>query len=153
MKGVHMSDKVIHTYLFKAGLWRADGEYFDEGGHKYPVEGESRITHRNALWYNESEMKIFGSQDIAFSNYYEITPFHEGRDVAFWTSANDALGKLSGQFVLVGDAILSLFRSENAEYTGTEYLLRVSDIAYRNWGTLFCGPNKLSSWMLRLNRV
>jgi len=110
-----MSDKVIHTYLFKAGRWRADGEYCDESGRKYPVEGESRITHRNALWYNESEMKIFGSQDIAFSNYYEIVPFPDGRDVTFWTSENDALGKLSGQFVLVGDAILSVYRSENAQ--------------------------------------
>lgn len=148
-----MSDKIIHTYLFKAGLWHADGEYFDEGGREYPVEGESRITHRNALWYNENEMKIFGSQDIAFSNYYEIVPFHEGRDVTLWTSENDALGKLSGQFVLVRDAILSLYRSENAQYTGAEYLLRVSDTIYRNWGTLFCGQDKLSSWMIRLSRV
>jgi len=148
-----MSGKNIHTYLFKTGLWRAEGLYFDEGGSEYSVEGESRITHRNALWYNESEMKISGSQDIAFSNYYEITPFHEGRDVTLWTSENDALGKLSGQFVLVGDTILSLFRSEKAEYTGTEYLLRISDIVYRNWGTLFCGSDKLSSWMMRLNRV
>jgi hypothetical protein len=53
----------------------------------------------------------------------------------------------------VGDTILSLFRSENAEYTGTEYLLRTSDIVYRNWGTLFSGRDKLSSWMMRLNRV
>jgi hypothetical protein len=148
-----MSDNLVHTYLFKPGLWRADGEYFDEGGCAYPVEGESRITHRNARWYNESEMKIVGSENVAFSNYYEIVPFHEGRDVTLWTSANESLGKLSGQFVLVGDAILSLFRSENAEYTGTEYLLRVSDSVYRNWGTLFCGPDKLSSWMMRLNRV
>ena len=148
-----MSDKVIHTYLFKAGLWRAEGDYFNESGRGYPVEGESRITHRNALWYNESEMKIFGSQDIVFSNYYEITPFREDLDVAFWTSANDALGKLSGRFVLVGDAILSLFRSEDGAYTGTEYLLRTSDDVYRNWGTLFSGHDKLSSWMMRLNRV
>lgn len=148
-----MSGHVIHTYLFKAGLWRADGEYFDEGGRKFPVEGESRITHRNALWYNESEMKISGSQDIAFNNYYEIVPFHDGRDATFWTSDNDALGKLSGQFVLVDDAILSVYRSENVQYTGTECLLRVSDIAYRSWGTLFCGADKLSSWKMRLNRV
>ena len=148
-----MSGKQVHAYLFKPGLWHADGEYFDEGGGVYAVEGESRITHRNALWYNESEMKILGSENIAFTNYYEIVPFREDRDVTHWTSANDTLGKLSGQFVLVGDAILSLFQSENAQYTGTEYLLRVSDIVYRNWGTLFCGRDKLSSWMIRLNRV
>lgn len=148
-----MSDQHAHAYLFKPGLWRADGEYFDGGGVAYPVEGESRITHRNALWYNESEMKISGGDDFAFSNYYEIVPFRENRDATLWTSANDTLGKLSGQFVLVGDAILSFFRSDNAEYTGTEYLLRISDIVYRNWGTLFCGREKLSSWMIRLNRI
>ena len=148
-----MSDEVIHTYLFKAGLWHAEGKYIDEGGRMHPVEGESRITHRNALWYNENEMKISGSQDIAFSNYYEIVPFHDGRDVTFWTSENDALGKLSGQFVLVGDTILSLYRSENAQYSGAEYLLRVSEINYRTWGTLFSGRDKLSSWTMRLKRV
>jgi hypothetical protein len=152
MKGVHMPDKATHTYLFKAGSWRADGEYFDADGGKYPVAGVSRITHRNALWYNESEMKIFGSRDIAFSSYYEIVPFLDSRDVTCWTSENDALGKLIGQFVLVGDVILSIYRSENAPYTGTECLLRVSDTAYRNWGTLFCGADKLSSWMMSLNR-
>jgi hypothetical protein len=148
-----MSDKSIHTYLFKAGLWRAEGTYYDESGNAYPVEGESRITHRNALWYNENDMRVSGSANIAFSNDYEIVPFHEGRDVTAWASSNEALGKLSGQFVLAGDAILSLFRSEDGAYTGAESLLRISDIVYRNWGTLLCGPDKLSSWMIRLNRV
>jgi hypothetical protein len=148
-----MPEKIMHTYLFKPGLWHAEGEYFDESGRPYPVEGESRITHRNALWFNESEMKISGSEKITFSNDYEIVPFHEGRDVTPWTSANDALGKLNGQFVLIGDAILSQYRSEGAEYTGTEYLLRINDIVYRNWGALFHGAEKLSSWMVRLNRV
>lgn len=148
-----MTEKPTHSYLFKAGLWRADGEYFDDGGNRYPVEGESRITHRNALWYNESEIKMFGSPDIAFCNDYEIVPFQEGADITAWTSTNNALGKLSGRFVLVGDAILSAFRSADGVYTGTECLLKTSPIVYRNWGALFCGPKKLSSWMLRLNRV
>jgi hypothetical protein len=148
-----MTGRISHTYLFKAGLWRAEGTYFDESGKAYPVEGESRITHRNALWYNENDMKMSGSEDIAFSNDYEIVPFHQDRDLTVWTSSNDALGKLSGEFVLAGDAILSLFRSEDGAYTGTESLLRISDIAYRNWGTLLSGRHKLSSWMIRLNRV
>lgn len=148
-----MSVRNIHTYLFKAGLWRAEGQYYDERGSVYPVEGESRITHRNALWYNESDMKISGSEEIGFSNDYEIVPFHEGGEATSWTSTNNALGKLSGQFVLAGDAILSLFHSEDGVYTGTECLLRISDIVYRNWGTLLCGQDKLSSWMIRLHRT
>jgi hypothetical protein len=148
-----MSVRNIHTYLFKAGLWRAEGQYYDESGSVYPVEGESRITHRNALWYNESDMRISGSGEIGFSNDYEIVPFHEGGEATSWTSTNDALGKLSGQFVLAGDAILSLFQSEDGAYRGTESLLRISDVVYRNWGTLLCGRDKLSSWMIRLNRT
>ena len=143
----------VHTYLFKQGLWRTDGKYFDENGKSYPVEGESRITHRNAMWFNESQMRIFGNENIAFSNDYEIIPFQEGRDFTLWTSSNNALGKLTGKFVRVGDTILSLFRSEDSEYTGTEYLLRISSISYRNWGALFHGNDKLSSWMIRLNWV
>ena len=148
-----MAERNLHTYLFKTGLWHAEGEYFDERGRSYPVVGESRITHRNALWYNESEMKMFGSETIAFSNDYEIVPFPADRDVTSWTSTNDALGKLRGEYVLVGDASLSRYRSGGSEYEGTECLLRLGDGVYRNWGTLFHGGQKLSSWMVRLNRV
>ena len=142
-----------HTYLFKPGLWRADGEYFDAAGNAYPVEGEFRVTHADALWINESRMRIVGNEDTAIRNEYRITPFCEERDSTSWNAANDALGKLTGRLVRAGDAILSLYRSEDSEYAGTEFWLRMSGILYRNWGTLFRGSDKLSSWMIRFNRV
>jgi hypothetical protein len=142
-----------HTYLFKQGLWRADGEYFDAAGNAYPVEGEFRITHANDLWINESRMRIVGNGNTVFRNDYRITPFCEERDFTCWSADNDALGKLTGRLVRAGDAILSLYRSEDSEYAGTESWLRISGILYRNWGTLFHGNDRLSSWMIRLNRV
>ena len=143
----------VHTYLFKPGLWRADGEYFDAAGNAYPVEGESRVTHAHALWINESLMRIVGNEGASFRNEYRITPFSEKRDFTGWNADHDVLGKLTGRLTLVGDAILSLYRSEDSEYAGTESWLRISGILYRNWGTLFHGGDKLSSWMVRMNRV
>lgn len=148
-----MPDRIDHTYMFKAGLWRVAGVYYDDSGRTYPVEGESRITHRNALWYNESEMKILGSESIVFSNYYEIEPFRQDQDATSWTSTNEALGRMSGRFVLADDGILAVFHSENMSYTGTEFFLRVSATKYRNWGTLVSRGEKLSSWVLQLERV
>jgi hypothetical protein len=143
----------VHTYLFKPGLWRADGEYFDAAGSSYPVEGESCITHAKEMWINESRMRIVGNEKTAFGNDYRITPFCEDRDFTVWHCDSDVLGKLSGRFVHVGDSILSLYRSDDSQYAGTEYWLRISGILYRNRGTLFHGNDKLSSWMIRLNRV
>ena len=143
----------VHTYLLKPGLWRADGEYFDGAGKAYPVEGESRVTHGNALWINDSRMRIAGNEGTSFRNEYRIAPFIGERDFTGWSADHDVLGKLTGRLILVGDAIVSLYRSEDSEYAGTESWLRISSILYRNWGTLFRGSDKLSSWMVRLNRV
>ena len=98
-------------------------------------------------------MRIVGNEDTAFRSEYRITPFCEERDSTSWNAANDALGKLTGRLVRAGDAILSLYRSEDSEYAGTEFWLQISGILYRNWGTLFRGSDKLSSWIIRLNRV
>ncbi len=143
----------LHTYLFKPGLWRADGDYFDAAGNAYPVEGECRVTHADTLWTHESRMRIVGNESTVFRNDCRITPFCEERDATSWSAASDALGKLTGRMVRAGDAILSLYRSEDSEYAGTEFWFRISGILYRNWGTLFRGGDKLSSWTIRLNRV
>jgi len=65
----------------------------------------------------------------------KLFPFMRAGILTLWTSSNNALGKLTGKFVRVGDTILSLFRSEDSEYTGTEYLLRISSISYRKLGS------------------
>ncbi len=141
-----------HTFLFQEGLWIASGFYFDEARRLIPLGGEARITHQEDLWLNRSSMRVILESPIEFHSDYEIIPFLPDRDYTTWRSLNPALGKLLGRFVVVDDSILSFFRSEDGQITGTEYWLKVDDATYRNRGVLFGGDKKGSSWIAELRK-
>ncbi len=90
---------------------------------------------------------------IGIVNDYEITPFEEGRESTEWKSFNPSLGYLYGQFVIVGDSILSICRSKDGTYRATEFLLKVADDQYKNRGAFFKEDRKVSSWEVDLKRV
>ena len=86
-------------------------------------------------------------------NRYQIKPFEDDKDYTTWVSDNPDLGKLNGNFIIVNDIIISQFRSENSKYSGSEMLLFIDDDQYQNWGTLFNGSDKMSSWEVMLERI
>ncbi|HOI72816.1 MAG TPA: hypothetical protein PLO63_01600 [Syntrophales bacterium] len=141
-----------HSFLFEEGLWGARGYYIDSIGVPYPVEGESRITHEGDSWINDSWMRIPADPPVEYRNRYVITPFEEGTDCTAWISDNPALGRLRGTFVLVDDAILSVYGTEDGRLRGSEALFRVSSIFYRGRGCLMEGEKKISSWSVELKR-
>lgn len=143
-----------HTFLFLEGVWIAWGHYFDDTDCALPLEGMTRITHTDELWLNEGEMEIkSGDKPIRIYNRYEIIPFEEGKQHTTWKSLNPDLGELLGRFVIVNDTIISMCRSKNGEYKGTEINLKASDINYKNRGVLFKGNDKLSSWSIDLQKT
>ncbi|HYA15259.1 MAG TPA: hypothetical protein VEF33_13065 [Syntrophales bacterium] len=130
------------------------GHYFDDTDRALPLEGMTRIMHLEAMWINEGEMEIKAAdKPIKIYNRYEIVPFREGRHITTWESLNPDLGILQGRFVIVGDTIISTCRSENGDYAGTEIMLNVSDMHYKNRGVLFKGNDKLSSWSVDLRKT
>jgi hypothetical protein len=141
-----------HTFLLEEGVWRAAGRYFDEAGIATEADGESRIIHRDGIWINEGQMRLLRDPPVAVANRYEIVPIAGEADFTTWTSANVALGTLRGQFVLVRDAILSLYESSKAGYRGAETLLRQSEDRYLARGALFKSNAKISSWAMTLTR-
>lgn len=143
-----------HTFILEEGKWRATGHYFDDEGKAIPIEGSARITHLKQFWLNESRMKLkLEDRAIGIVTDYEITPFEEGRESTEWKSFNPSLGYLYGQFVIVGDSILSLCRSKDGTYRATEYLLKVADDHYKNRGAFFKEDRKVSSWEVDLKRT
>jgi len=142
-----------HTFLFLEGIWIAQGHYFDDTDRAFPLEGITRITHTDELWLNEGEMEIkAGEKPIKIYNRYEIVPFEGGKNHTTWKSLNPDLGTLLGQFTIVDDTIISTCCSGNSEYTGADFLLKVSDMHYKNRGIFFKGSDKLSSWSIDLRR-
>jgi len=143
-----------HTFLFREGLWSVEGVYFDDGGRPIPLEGKTRVTHLPGLWVNEGAMELkSGEVPIVVHNRYEVTPFEEGRSTTLWKSSNPAVGELNGSFILVDDAILSVCRSGDGLFGGSEFMLRVNDEQYLNRGAFLRENEKLSSWSVTLRKI
>ena len=86
-------------------------------------------------------------------NIYEIVPFERGSDSTTWRSINPDLGTLVGTFAVVGDSILSAFRTEDGSFYGTEYLKNVDPDTYANRGVLLHKGKIVSSWSATVTRA
>ena len=67
-------------------------------------------------------------------------------DTLDWESFNPALGVLRGTFELAGNYIVSVYRSDNGVYSGTETLIQTGEYSYDNVGVSFENGRKMSSW-------
>lgn len=143
-----------HTFLFQEGLWVAGGFYLDYRDRPLPLEGKTRVSHLDGLWVNEGAMELkTGDDSLIIHNRYEIIPFKKGAAITTWKSSNPAAGLLLGRFVVVEDAILSVCLSENGDFSGSEFLLKISDDHYLNRGIFLKGDEKLSSWAVELKKI
>jgi hypothetical protein len=142
-----------HTFLFEEGVWRAEGTYIDGSNTSLRAEGFITITHTPERWINEGALRLLLEKPIEFQNRYEIVPFEEGHDFTTWNSFNPVIGELKGRIVIVDDSLISVYRSDNEEYSGSEYLLQVNERVYANRGFAFKENDKISSWAVSLTRV
>ena len=143
---------VDHTFLLSEGNWKAKGYLFDENEKSFVAQGETKIEHKNDTWIMFGTIKALGENGYEINNVYSIMPFTEKRKVTTWTSDNPRLGKLKGSFMINDEYIISLFESEDKRFSGTEYLIFISDDHYKNRGVVFEGNKKLSSWTLELQK-
>lgn len=141
-----------HTYLFEEGVWNASGVFIDETGKEFQVEGKSTISHEESIWKNRGFMRIHTDPPTEYQSSYEIEPFESGCDSTKWVAQNPDIGQLSGNFVVIGDSILSIYTSENDKLVGTEYLRQINENVYENRGTLMRGNVRISSWSVELKR-
>jgi len=143
-----------HSFLFREGLWSVEGVYFDDSGRSIPLEGKTRVTHLPRLWVNEGALELKPAEgSIVIHSRYEVTPFEEGLSTTSWKSSNPAVGELTGSFILVDDAILSVCRSGDGLFGGSEFILRVDDEQYLNRGAFLRKNERLSSWSVILRKI
>jgi len=142
-----------HTFLFEEGVWRAEGAYVDSTNTELRAEGTITITHTDTAWINEGTLRLMLPRPAEFQNRYEIVPFAEGKDYTVWTSQNPVIGTLTGRIVVVDDSLISVYESKDRIYTGSEYLLHVSDTIYQNRGFAFKESERISSWRVQLTRI
>lgn len=145
--------KMGHHFLFQEGSWNASGFCRDGEGNTVQLSGMTTIEHQGDLWVNEGFMEIEGDTPVRIRNRYEIIPFERGSDSTTWRSENPSLGPLVGSFAVVGDSILSTFRSPDGLYYGTEYLKSINPDTYANRGVLMTRGKIISSWSATLTRA
>lgn len=141
-----------HSYLFEEATWITSGFYIGESGKKVRAEGRSIITHQPNLWLVQGIMTIYTESPSELGITYQVRPFGEVCDTTPWSSMNNALGRIDGQFVVVDDSILSVFQAPGGKHRGTEYLRYLEVDRYLSRGALFRGHKKASSWMMELSR-
>jgi hypothetical protein len=141
---------VEHSFLFREGLWRSEGEFFDAVGSVIKVAGEAHVRHYPDRWLYEGVLRTQTSQPAEHRTVYEIQPPAPGNFAMPWTSKSAAFGTLHGRFIVVGDAILSAYESATARYRGQDTILRREEKRYAARGALFDGGKLLSAWTIEL---
>lgn len=144
---------MYHTLLFEEGHWTACGIFLDNQNNQLRVKVEMLTTHQENIWLHESEMCLDAEQPIRFVNYGQIIPFAKNAETTSWKSSNSVLGVLEGKLILVSNTIISNYRSQDNFYRGTECFIQLDSNCYENKGFLFSGNDKISSWLVRLNRT
>jgi len=139
-----------HTFLFRPGLWRAEGEFLDGTGARSGVEGEAQIRHYPERWIYEGVLRTRAPQPVEHRTVYEIRPFAAGNFATSWSCASATLGTLHGRFLVVGDAILSAYESATGRYRGQDTIVRRDERRYSARGALFDGTRLLSAWAVEL---
>ena len=139
-----------HTFLFKEGLWRSEGEFVDALGKRAAVQGEAHIRHYPDRWVYEGVLRTLTSQPVEHRTVYEIQPMAPGNFATPWTSKSAPFGTLHGRFIVVGDAILSAYESATGRYRGQDTILMRDERHYSARGAMFDGGKLLSVWSFEL---
>lgn len=142
-----------HTFLFREGLWRAEGEYRDGAGAVVKVDGETRVRHEPGKWLTEGVLRVRASPPREQANRTEVVPLSQGSNATHWTSESPALGTLNGRFVIAGDAILSFYASGTGRYRGFECMQQKDARTYLVRGAMLEADKVISTWVLELKRA
>jgi hypothetical protein len=143
---------MTHTYLNNGSVWKAEGTYYDEANHAFPVTGETHAVHTDKEWSLDGYMEVGFDVPVRFFNRYSITETDSSTTLA-WESYNPALGKLCGSFEMLGSKIISFYTSDGGKFSGTEMLIQISPSIYEAAGVSYCDGKKMSSWDVRLTAV
>ncbi len=141
-----------HTYFFQTAVWTAGGAYYDAEGRSFPLTGEVQVRRTASEWTLTGTLTVQSDPPVRFSNSYRIA-HTETPDTLCWESYNPALGTLRGTFEIVGPCIVSMYRSAEGGYSGTETLRQLDGQTYENVGVSFRNGRRISSWTARICKI
>jgi hypothetical protein len=141
-----------HTWLFEPGTWLAEGRFWENGELEREGRGSSIVRHGSTGWEIEGTMTILGDPPVEFRNTYKVPVPPAGSRIVPWESQNPALGTLIGTFFIADDAIISLFRSADRKFLGSEQLTYLAADRYQAHGLFLAEGAIVSAWAMILVR-
>ena len=144
---------MTHTFLFEPGIWTAAGTFWRGDGEPMEAQGRTEITHRENCWLLAGRLKVLGSPPVEFVNAYCIDPPGRQHASMKWVSENATLGRLQGNFSVIGTCIFCVYRCHDSGYHGAEHFEQLDANSYRSAGVLFLEDRPLSSWQVTLRRL
>lgn len=142
-----------HTFLFEPGLWISVGQYFDEEQNTVGMKGTTRIIHGEKEWRHTISTILDEEGAEENVNVYIIEPFVPGIPATGWESDYPLLGKITGQYVTVGDSIIGCGQTEDGQYQVVETLQQKDENHYFSKGALFKERQIVSSWTAEMTRT
>jgi hypothetical protein len=97
-------------------------------------------------------MEIRGEPPLRFRNIYRIAAPSAAARVIPWQSENPAIGALAGVFVVVGDTIMSSFRSSDGAALGSEHMTYLAPDRYQARRLFLASGAVVSAWSMELAR-
>jgi hypothetical protein len=143
---------VRHTFLFKEGIWRLDGDYTDAHSHTCPMEGETLIMHHSGRFISESDFILHSDHPMKFHQKMEM-PEIQSQDLTIWKSMDIISGLMEGKAFIVSDHIILVYNSPDGYYSGVENIIRINDVFYHSFGSIFKLEERVSSWNAEMIRV
>jgi hypothetical protein len=131
-----------HTFLFEPGIWTAEGTFWTADGRGINADGRTEITQGSST----------GASHGKECGWVLVMPSEKDPLTYKWTSENSTLGKLHGVFTVTGPTLMSIFRSEQGNYQGTEHITHIHPNHYEACGVLLMDDRRLSSWRVDLRR-
>jgi hypothetical protein len=145
---------MTHTFLLEEGTWHGKGVLIDGSHERYPFEGALTTIHGGSEWIHRTDMKLaLPDNTIEISNRCIIVPFEKGDDQTTWISQNAHIGRLLGEFVIIGDSIISTCVSGDSSFQGAEYFLKINGTTYKNIGMMSKRRCKVSSWSIEMKKL
>ncbi len=142
-----------HPFISEPDEWIIVGHGMKSDlNDRIPMEGRSRISHRDGKIVNEGTMSVVSASDpVTFESRYELTPTETPSVLAFYQK-NEAVRDLEGEVVAFYDRLISVYRSGDGSLTGSEVFIKMSENRYTVTGSLTRNGKILNLWKLDMVR-
>jgi hypothetical protein len=153
MLTLDVDKEMKHTCIFEEARWSAEVVYIDAEGKHSKVVMRTAVEHGQDLWHLDVNMRVLTEPVQEFVNRYDISPWSDTSRPTTWTSDSSVLGSMAGRFSVVGETILSEFKTEDGVCAGFECLVEMDESTYIAAGMLLNQGDIAGSWQVTLNRI